>query len=263
MIVEWNTHIFHPDRERYPFHRRAKYTPDLSAAPADPLLKYIDRMQELAIDRAVLVHPEPYGDDHRLVLDCLERYPDLFLGTSLFYPRDADAPQRLQELVERQPAIVSTRFHTYPPYLDSLQDEGVRTLWVKAVELELIVELHLWPGFGAQVGEMIRDLPDSVVLIDHLAEPQQGNPVEYAEVLALSQFDQVYMKLSGLSHFAHDEPLYESTRSFTSRVIDEFGPQRMVWGSGTPEIVDAHMGSYSEADRELVKGGNLRRLLGW
>ena len=45
------------------------------------------------------------------------------------------------------------------------------------------------------------------------------------------------MKLSGLGHFAQDAPLYESAKPFTRRVIEAFGPERMVWGSGTPAIV--------------------------
>ena len=87
---------------------------------------------------------------------------------------------------------------------------------------------------------MLRDLPDTTALIDHLAEPHKGDGVEYAHVLDLALFDQVYMKLSGLNHFSSDEPLYESARPFTRRVIEVFGPERLVWGSGTPRIVDAH-----------------------
>jgi hypothetical protein len=37
----------------------------------------------------------------------------------------------------------------------------------------------------------------------------------------------------------------------------------MVWGSGTPDIVDAHMPNYTNEERALVKGGNLARLLDW
>ena len=58
-----------------------------------------------------------------------------------------------------------------------------------------------------------------------------------------------------------DGPLYLSARPFTRRVVDAFGPAHMVWGSGTPEIVDAHLGHLSEADRALVKGDTLARLL--
>jgi hypothetical protein len=37
----------------------------------------------------------------------------------------------------------------------------------------------------------------------------------------------------------------------------------MVWGSGTPAIVDTHLERYTAADREKVKGGNVVRLLRW
>jgi predicted TIM-barrel fold metal-dependent hydrolase len=218
------------------------------------------------IDRAVIVHPEPYGDDHRLVLECLEREPERLRGTSLFYPKDPDAPRRLEDLVARQPGIVATRFHAHrgkETYLDSFADPGVRALWEKAVELGLIVELHIGPDYAAQVGQALRDIPEAVALIDHLAEPHKGNAVEYADVLDLAESGQAYMKLSGLNHFAADAPLYPSARPFTRRVIEAFGADRMVWGSGTPGIADAHMEGYPDAERRKVKGDNLARLLGF
>ena len=73
MVIEWNTHIFSPDLQRFPFHEKASYTPDISVQPVDPLGAYLAQMDQHGVDRAVLVHPEPYGDDHRLVLDCLEQ----------------------------------------------------------------------------------------------------------------------------------------------------------------------------------------------
>ena len=266
MIIEWNAHMFSADTARFPFHPEAVYTPRVENLEADPLAAYLERMRQEGIDRAVLVHPEPYGDDHGLVLDCLEREPGLFKGTSLFYPKDPGAPAKLVDLVRRQPKIVSTRFHAHrgkETYLDSFAADGVRALWRQAVELGLVVELHIGPDYGAQVADVLRAFPDTAVLIDHLAEPQWGSAVEFADILALADFDRVYMKLSGLSHFAADEPLYESALPFTRQVIEAFGPQRLVWGSGTPAIVDAHMANYTVAERARVKGGNLAELLGW
>ena len=90
-VIEWNAHMFSRDTDRYPFHARAAYTPDPADLAADPLADYLARMESEGIDRAVLVHPESYGDDHRLVLDCLQREPDRFWGTCLYYPADPDA----------------------------------------------------------------------------------------------------------------------------------------------------------------------------
>ncbi|HLV37469.1 MAG TPA: hypothetical protein VKY59_20290, partial [Spirillospora sp.] len=99
MIIEWNVHLFSRDTARYPFHPQAAYIPPAEQLSADPLADYLDRMDQHGIDYAVLVHPEPYGDDHRLVLDSLRAAPDRFFGTSLFYPRDRDAPKKLAALI--------------------------------------------------------------------------------------------------------------------------------------------------------------------
>ena len=256
--------MFSADTERYPFHPRAAYIPGPERRSADPLADYLARMVGEGIDRAVLVHPEPYGDDHRLVLDCLQREPERFWATSLFYPRDADAPDKLRDLVRDQPKIVATRFHAHrgtKAYLASFDEPGVRALWKAAGELGLIIELHIGPDYGAQVADMVQTYPDYPVLIDHLAEPHMGNAVEYADILALARHDNVYMKLSGLNHFSQDAPLYLEARDFTRLVVDAYGPDRLVWGSGTPGIVEAHLEGQSKAARDKVKGENLAQLL--
>lgn len=266
MIIEWNAHIFSPDLQSYPFHQDAAYKPDVSNQPVDPLGAYLQRMEQEGIDRAVLVHPEPYGDDHRLILDCLEREKERLKGTCLFYPKDPNAPRKMEALVAGQPRIIALRFHAHrgkEMYLDNFTSPYVRRLWEKALELGLIIELHIGPNYALPVAEMLGDYPESTVLIDHLAEPHMGTAVEYAHVLSLAAFDKVYMKFSGLNHFATDAPLYLSAQPFTRMVIEAFGPDRLVWGSGTPGIVDAHLEGYSEIDRMKVKGGNLADLLGF
>ncbi len=264
MIIEWNAHMFGSDTARYPFHPRATYTPGPQDRSLDPLAVYLARMDTEGIDRAVLVQPEPYGDDHRLVLDCLSRAPGRLWGTSLFYPRDDDAPEKLRALARDEPRIVATRFHAHRgklAYFESFDEPGVRRLWKAAGDLGLVIELHIGPDFAAQAARLIQDYADFTVLIDHLAEPHMGTAVEYAQVLALAQYDNVYMKLSGLGHFAADGPLYLSARPFTRLVIDAYGPDRLVWGGGTPGIVDAHLDRETEDERSRVKGDNLARLL--
>ncbi|MFC5409314.1 amidohydrolase family protein [Larkinella bovis] len=265
-VIEWNAHIFSPDLARFPFHPQATYQPTVAKEPADQLAAYLQRLDREKIDRAVIVHPEPYGDDHRLLLDCLRREPNRLRGTALFFPKDPDAPRKLAALVRQEPRIVATRFHAHrgkETYLNTLADPGVRALWKQAAELNLIVELHIGPNYARQAGEAIAAFPDCRVLIDHLAEPNLGTGPEYADVLELARFPNVYMKLSGLGYFAKDAPYYESAIPFTRRVIREFGANRMVWGGDSPTVVDKHMADYSEADRDKVKGGNLRQLLNW
>lgn len=264
MIVEWNAHMFSQDRDRYPLHARAAYTPRAAMLEADPCASYHARMAAEGIDYGVIVQPEPYGDDHSLVLDCLARDPERLRGTAFVYPDDPEATQKLAALVRREPRIVAVRFHALrgkEHYLQSFGEPGVRAIWQRAADLGLIVELHIGPNYAADLAAALRTAPPTPVLIDHLAEPGAGTPEEYEEVLALAGFHNVYMKLSGLQHFAKDAPRYPDALPLTRRVADAFGPDRLVWGDGSPAIVDTHLAHLPEAERAKVKGGNLARLL--
>jgi predicted TIM-barrel fold metal-dependent hydrolase len=121
-----------------PFHPNAVYKPDTSKLPADPLPPYQAHMKEFGIDKALFVQPEPYGDDHTLVLDCLRRTsPDKFKATSLFYPKNPESPKKLAALVKREPRIVSPVSIAHrgkEVYLESFAAPYVRALWKAAVD---------------------------------------------------------------------------------------------------------------------------------
>jgi predicted TIM-barrel fold metal-dependent hydrolase len=267
-VIEWNQHMFCSDTARFPFSPRGTYKPDASRLSADPVADYQARMKAVGIDRALFVHPEPYGDDHTLVLDCLARTsPSQFKATSMFFPKDDDAPAKLEALVKAHPRICSTRFHLHrgnTHYFDSFAEPGVRALWKKAVDLNLVIELDLGPNYARDAGAAIAAFPGCKVLIDHMCNPKSGMIWEYGDVLDLAKYPNVYMKLSELGYMAPaDKPDYESLIPFTSRVIKEFGPARMVWSGDSPQIANVHMKGYSAADITKVKGGNLQRLLNW
>lgn len=267
MIVEWNAHMFSSDKERFPFAEDASYIPDKSRLEKDPLAEYLARMDDVGIERAVLVQPEPYRDDHRLILDCLAREPQRLKATCLFLPKDPDAPRKLTDFCQTHTRIAALRFHAHrgkEEYLDSFDDLGVRDLWQRAGELGLAIELHIGPNYARQVARAVRDYPDFAVLIDHLAEPHLGTSDEYEDVLALAEYPNVMMKLSGLRHCSRMPEPHLDLKPLVTRVARAFGPSRLAWSSGSPHrIVDAHLDAWLEEDRRKVKGLNLARLAGF
>ena len=266
-VIEWNQHMFSSNTQKFPFSPRGTYKPEVSRLSADPLADYQAHLKQFGIDRALFVHPEPYGDDHALVLDCLARTsPGQFKATSMFFPKDDDAPAKLEALVKKESRICSTRFHLHrgnTHYFGSFAEPGVRALWKKAVDLNLVVELDLGPNYARDAGSAIAAFPGCKVLIDHMCNPKSGMIWEYGDVLDLAKYPNVYMKMSSLGYMADDKPDYESLIPFTRRVIKEFGPDRMVWSGDFPHIADVHMKGYPAADIAKVKGGNLQRLLHW
>ena len=68
-VIDTHLHCFAGrDVPRFPYHPRGPYQP---AEPATPehLLRC---MAEAGVDHAVVVHPEPYQDDHRYLEHCLD-----------------------------------------------------------------------------------------------------------------------------------------------------------------------------------------------
>ncbi|MBN94715.1 MAG: cyclic pyranopterin monophosphate synthase MoaC [Deltaproteobacteria bacterium] len=60
----------------------------------------------------------------------------------------------------------------------------MRALWQKAVELGLIVELHIGPTYARQVAEALRDFPETVALI-RSNQVAKGNVLEAARLAGI------------------------------------------------------------------------------
>ena len=69
LVVDSHVHCFGGKTNRdFPYHPRGPYQPE----PAFPEL-LLERMKQAGVDRAVIVHPEPYQDDHRYLWRRLRR----------------------------------------------------------------------------------------------------------------------------------------------------------------------------------------------
>ena len=87
-VVDTHLHCFAGSKDpRFPYHERAPYRPEQAATP-EHLLKLMDKA---GVDYAVVVHPEPYQDDHRYLEHCLEVGDGRLKGTCLVFA-DAAAP---------------------------------------------------------------------------------------------------------------------------------------------------------------------------
>jgi predicted TIM-barrel fold metal-dependent hydrolase len=266
MVIEWVSHLFSRDTARYPFYAQAAYTPSEDMQHDDPVATYLDVMRASGIDRAVLVHPEPYGDDHSLVLEGLRREPDRFRAVAHMLPNNPGAAERLAALVKREPRFIAARLHRHrgkDHYFASFADKSVRAIWRTAAELGLIIELHIGPDEVPRARPLIESYPSVPVIIDHFGEPQFGAIPEFAEVFALAECANVSMKLSVISYLSRAAPLYLDVRRFTRQLAGAFGAERLMWGGDGAAWVHAHFDDWSPSDRALILGGNIQRLLNW
>ena len=79
-VIDTHLHCFAGTKDaRFPYHARAPYRPEPAATP-EHLLKC---MEGAGVSHAIVVHPEPYQDDHRYLEYCLEVGKKRLKGTCL------------------------------------------------------------------------------------------------------------------------------------------------------------------------------------
>jgi len=266
-VVDGHVHCFAGTADpRFPYHAQAPYRPEAPATP-EHLLRLMD---EAGVDHAVVVHPEPYQDDHRYLAHCLEVGRGRLKGTVLFFADRPGWEAALKEAAKTLP-VVAARVHAYAP--DRLPPFGkpeLRALWKSAVDLGLAVQIHFEPRYAAGF-EPYLDEFRSTVIVDHLGRPLQGTPEEHERVVRWAEkYPHTVMKLS---QFAPTTSYpHRDITPIVRRLADAYGADRMVYGGGydagataesyraTRERARALVAHLSPADQAKVLGGTARRL---
>jgi predicted TIM-barrel fold metal-dependent hydrolase len=266
-VVDTHLHCFAgPDDPRYPYHERAPYRPRAAATP-EHLLKCMDGA---GVGHAVVVHPEPYQDDHRYLEHCLAVGKGRLKGTCLFFADRPGSVARMPALVKKL-AVVAVRVHAYAPErLPSFGRPELRALWRQAGELGLAVQLHLEPRYAPELEPLIRDFPGVRVVIDHLGRPFQGTPKEHAAVVRWARFPNTVMKLSSFP--GTDVYPHRDVAPVIKRLAGAYGPDRLIYGGGfgsgatgvsyreARERAASYLSFLPAADLAKVMGGTAARL---
>jgi predicted TIM-barrel fold metal-dependent hydrolase len=276
VLVDTHIHLFEP--ERFPYHRNAVYRP-----PAQTLDAYATFVRQARIDHTVIVHPEPYQDDHGYLEYCFahEPSPGFFKGTCLFDPVAPRTPARMEALVRKHPGrIVALRIHANrkpgvaPTASGPIRDRdlaapAMRDAWRKAGELGLAVQMHFIPHHAPRIGALADQFREVPVILDHLARAGEGTLAEYDEVLKLARLPRVHMKFSGVRYSSKQPHPHLDVQPLVRRTFEAFGPDRMLWGGlghSMPEfeqavtLFDRIFDFISESDRAKIRGLNAVKL---
>lgn len=271
-VVDTHVHLFAADTSRFPLAPNATYKPETL-----DLETYVRFATAVGIDHTVIVHPEPYQDNHRYLEYCFAHEPskNFFKGTCLFDPIARNTPDRMAELVGANPGrIVALRIHeTHAPGTPSLASGPIKDrdltspqmkmTWKRAQQLKLAIQMHFLPYYAPQIYALAEQFPAEPVILDHLGRSAQGTPAEFAGVLRLAKLPRVYIKFSEVQ---------QTSKDMVRRVYDAFGPDRMLWGyfghdkaafEKNAALLDEMFSYATEADRSKIRGGNALKLFGW
>jgi predicted TIM-barrel fold metal-dependent hydrolase len=271
MIIDAHVHLFAADTDRFPLHPNAPYQPQ----PAT-LEEWFQAADAGRIDAAVLVHPEPYQDDHRYVLHAMAAAPRRFRATCLFDCNCDDSAKRMAELVGSHKGFVAARVHAYrDKHIPQWGSAALRAFWKKAGGLDLMVQVHMVPRFAGEIDKLLTEFPDIPVLIDHLGRPGQGTREEHDGVLRLARHKGCRIKFSNWNEASKDPAPHDDIRPVVRRIAEAFGAGRMIWGglfrrgltgaeyAAQMDPVHRLLDFLSLEERAGILGGNAAKLFGF
>ncbi|MBN9663294.1 MAG: amidohydrolase family protein [Acidobacteria bacterium] len=272
-LIDTHIHLFEP--AAFPYHPLGTYQ-----APPEPLAPYLAFARTAGISHSILVHPEPYQDDHRFLWHCFDNESPrgFFKGTLLLDPLDPKTPARMEELVKAHPRrIVALRIHamnapgaapekTGPIRNRDLSDPRIQQVWRKAADLDIAIQMHFLPHHAPEIAALCKAVPQVTVLLDHMGRTGMGTAADLDSVMALARYPKVYFKYSGWSYFTNPAmPVGPVVR----RAHQEFGADRILWGglgmnakahAGAERTFLEHWSFVSAGDREKIRGRNAARL---
>lgn len=273
MKIDAHQHFWKVDRGDYGW-----LTPDVGPIYRDFGPEDLAPMLDAAgIDGTVLVQAAPTVDETMFMLSLADAHGFVKGVVGWVDFESADAPADIERLA-RHSALVGLR-----PMIQDIPDPDwmLRDDLAGAFETlnarDLVFDALVLPHHLKTLAVLIERYDSMKVVADHGAKPRiaEGGFSGWAEDMArLAENPNVYCKLSGLVTEAARDWTVEDLRPYTDHLIEIFGPDRLVWGSDWPvctlaasyeawlEATAQLIGGLGTGDRELIMGGNARRLYG-
>ncbi len=250
--IDAHVHVWTPDVDRYPLAdnftkqdmRPSSFTPQELMTHAKPN----------GVGRIVLIQMSYYGHDNSYMLDVMRAHPGVFSGVAIV--NETDQPQqRMKELATQNVRGFRIQPAGRKP-TDWLASDAMQAMW-KCGGDEGLAMCHLInPEFLPSVDRMCRDFPTTTVVIDHFARIGIDGVIRQRDLdnlCQLARYKNVYVKVSAYYALGQKKAPYLDLGRMIRRVLDAFGPERLMWASDCPfQLQGEH--TY-KASLDLIRSG--------
>ena len=284
-IIDAHLHLFKANSKDYP---RPVY-PKLADENREVLAKQLlITMEKAGVDKAIVV---PLGPEDNYVSELQEEYPGKFAVVGIYDTNSVDPVENLDRRIKYS-NIQGIRVG----YVDkgaSVKDDPEKyelyPLFKAMAERGLKVWFYAEPAQVEMFDRVLERLPDLVavfnhcgfmVSLDNLSIDQHARPHFEVQIPppTLDLLERVgerpntYVHFSGQYAFSHDPYPYPDMTPVTQRLYKIFGPERMLWASDFPwilevpgyeeqlNLVEILLPDKTQKELNLIKGGNAERL---
>ncbi|WP_395942839.1 amidohydrolase family protein [Brevundimonas sp.] len=237
--VDAHAHVFTRDLPTAPGSR---YTVDYDATPR----AFLDLLEARGLSRGVIVQPSFLGADNRYLLDTLVAHPDRFRGVVVV--PETIGQERLDAMAGL--GVVGVRLNLIGRPDPDLASPAWRSHLAALANLDWQVEIQCeaqrLPGLLPQLaGAGVK------IVLDHLGRPDPDIGVDdpgFRYLLAQAETGRIWVKLSGEYRIGAT-----LAAQAAARLLDAFGPSRLVWGSDWPHTQFEAAASYAAAFAALSR----------
>lgn len=235
MVIDAHLHVWraapdHPDPS-------ATIVSPYSDVPVEVLRQY---MGEYGVEKAVLVQPLYPGEDNSYVADCAAAAPSHLVAVCYVDPRREGAAETLRYWVKERGCRGLRLRPNVPGEEVTFGQVSSHPVWKVAQEMGIAINLLMRMEHIPAVTAVVERFPGVPILIDHMASPDSTSGTKdpgFKDLLNLSRFPQVSVKVSGYYYHSHEGWPYRDCHALFRALYDAYGPDRLIWGSDFPHVL--------------------------
>lgn len=247
-----HTHAVGGDRTRFPL-RPTGLASEWWSEPGRDAERMLAVMDANGVDRAVLVQPiGAYGYDNSYVLSAAVRHPGRLAAVPAVdldeRSGDVDVERKVRQVAEA-PGVAGVRLFGVSSGSEWTSDgQRAAAALVAAQKAGVVAVLTLFDRQIADLAPVLIHSPSPIAL-DHCGFPKlrDGLLPDTAPLRMLRAAGHVALKIS--THLLREAAEQGDPARLVEQLAEEFGPDRLVWGSDYPQTGRHYQGMVHMAER--------------
>jgi predicted TIM-barrel fold metal-dependent hydrolase len=239
--IDAHVHVWTPDVDRYPLDPGFQVS-DMQPPSFTPEQLFI-HTKPVGVTRVVLIQMSFYNYDNSYMLDMIAKHAGVFSGVGIVDHNAPGLATRMQDLAQK--GVRGFRIHARDDVARGWVDNpGMGLLWKTAAKENLAVCPLINPTDIPYIDALCSKFGDTKVVVDHFARIGISGTIAAEQIDALcrlSRFPNVHVKTSAFYALGKKQAPYTDLLPMIGRLLDAFGPSRLMWASDCPyQVQDGH-----------------------
>jgi L-fuconolactonase len=237
-LIDIHPHVISTDTQRFPLAPIGGHQSDWSQERPISYDEMIAAMDKAGVAKSAVVQASSaYAYDNSYVAAAVAAHPTRFTGVFSADVLAPDAVDRMKLWMAK--GLTGMRLYTAGSTMEQklwFTDPKTYPAWTFAGEAGLPVCMQMRFKAFPQLKEMLERFPKVRFIIDHLGRTEMADGTPYAAaapLFELARYPNVYLKVTH-RNFEESRNGKATPETFFRRLIEEFGANRIAWGSNYP-----------------------------